>query len=82
MESFPNITLDNFDSVAYLGNLHTKQLLRVLKACRSCGGFYSPFDSSNGVTFEEVKGELAKREHIPNKKSQKNKTRKSKKEVV
>lgn len=67
MALLQNITLANFDSVAYLGKLHTKQLLQVLKACRGCGGSYYPFDSDDEVTYLEVKNELTKREHIPNK---------------
>lgn len=50
-----------------LGPVHTRQLLDYLKHARACGGWYSPWDGSTGYTIEELKAELATREHVPNK---------------
>jgi hypothetical protein len=48
---------------------HTKILLTWLKKARACGGAYDIFDNNSGINFtiEELKEELSKREHVPNK---------------
>ena len=58
----------------YLETLSTKELLGLLKSARKCGGSYNPFYDSGSApkdskwyTIDEIKTELAKREHIPNK---------------
>jgi hypothetical protein len=47
----------------------TRELLDWLRYSYAFNGFFSPCDShsSHGVTTEELKAELAKREHVPNK---------------
>jgi hypothetical protein len=53
-----------------LRNQHTRELLDWLKHARACGGFYIPCDPASGgpeYTIEELKAELATREHIPSK---------------
>jgi hypothetical protein len=52
-----------------LAGVHTKVLLSYLKGARKCGGFWSPSGDSNGFGFttDELKKELATREHVPNK---------------
>jgi len=51
-----------------LKNAHTRQLLKWLKRARH-GGLYSPCEQAPGtfLSIEEIKAELATREHIPNK---------------
>lgn len=60
--------IDKIKSKA-LKQAHTKVLLRWLKSARACGGAYDIFDDHSGInlTIEELKEELSKREHIPNK---------------
>lgn len=53
-----------------LTQLHTRELLQYLQSARACGGTYNPGDHDYGgifFTILEIKAELAKREHIPNK---------------
>ena len=52
-----------------LKEAHTRELLGWLRAARACGGSYSPCDESLGtfLSIEDLKGELATREHIPRK---------------
>lgn len=47
---------------------HTRTLLKWLNKARRCGLGYDPTDNGNSViSIKELKDELAKREHIPNK---------------
>lgn len=50
-------------------NLPTRLLLEYLNLARKFGGWYSPVDSHSdiGYTFDELKAEADKREHVPNK---------------
>ncbi|MCA1026980.1 hypothetical protein LCM23_12840 [Cytobacillus kochii] len=64
----------SIDYENYLKTLHTKELLRLLHSARHCGGSYNPFyengyafQGSKWYTIDEIKKELATREHIPNK---------------
>lgn len=50
-----------------LSSLHTRELLDYLACARKYGGWYSPYDGKCGYTIDEIKEELSKREHIPNK---------------
>ena len=52
-----------------LTKLSTRELLKWLANARRFGGWYSPCDSKSPFrsSFEEIKAELSKREHIPNK---------------
>lgn len=54
----------------HLEGLSTRELLVYLKFARRFYGWYCPWDHKydNVYTSEEIKTELAKREHIPNKK--------------
>ena len=56
-------------SYAPVESLPTRQLLDYLNLARKFGGWYSPVDSHSniGYTFDELKAEAAKREHVPNK---------------
>lgn len=49
--------------------LPTRQLLAYLKLARKMGGWYSPIgpNSRFGYNTEQLKAELATREHVPNK---------------
>ena len=50
-------------------NIHTKILLRYLAMTRKFGGWFSICEyGSYGFSSNELKEELAKREHIPSKK--------------
>lgn len=58
----------------YLKTLHTKELLGLLQSARKCGGGYNlfydsgyAFEGSKWYTIDEIKEELATREHVPNK---------------
>lgn len=58
----------------YLKTLRTKELLSLLQSARHCNGSYNPFydngyalEGSKWYTINEIKNELSKREHIPNK---------------
>lgn len=57
-----------WDAAKYLKTLHTRKLLDILKSCR-IHGFWDVIDKNSGhvVTLEELKTELATREHVPNK---------------
>jgi hypothetical protein len=59
--------------ICFLTTVHTKELLQWLNASRRCGGSYDPFYDGLGYSFSVklLKNELAKREHIPNKKEAK-----------
>lgn len=59
--------VNTWNPLEHLTKKHTKQLMGYLGMCRKFGGFYSPFDNANGVTIDQVKAELATREHVPNK---------------
>ena len=50
-------------------DMSTRELLFTLGKARACGGWYSPYDANGGpgYTVEELKAELAGREHVPNK---------------
>ena len=61
------IIVNTWNPVEHLKKKHTKQLLDYLDSCRKCGGRLSPFDNENSVTIDQVKAELATREHVPNK---------------
>jgi len=50
-----------------LTKVHTKKLLKYLEQARACGGSYTPNDWQTVYTVEELKKELATREHVPNK---------------
>ena len=54
---------------APIESLPTRLLLEYLALARKFGGWYSPVGSHSdiGYTYEELKAEAAKREHIPNK---------------
>jgi hypothetical protein len=55
-----------------LSQTHTRKLMQWLEKARKCGGGWSPWDNKMDViTFEDIKAELAKRPHIPNKKESK-----------
>ena len=63
-----NWTVINWNAREYLNSLHTKQLLKLLDSCRAVGGEYSVFYPRDTiVTTEQIKAELAAREHVPNK---------------
>jgi hypothetical protein len=50
----------------HLKELHTKELMKALKQARS--GSYSPFyPSGPHFSVDDIKVELATREHVPNK---------------
>lgn len=56
--------MHNFD----LSKIRTRKLLKWLNKARACGGGYDPTDNHGpAISTEELKEELAKREHIPNK---------------
>jgi hypothetical protein len=57
--------------IKHLKETHTKVLLQYLKHARACGGCYSPWEYGDGITIEQIKEELALREHVPNKKESK-----------
>lgn len=50
-----------------LATLSTRELMDYLDCARKFGGFYSPWEGSTGYTIEEIRAELATREHVPNK---------------
>lgn len=52
-----------------LKEAHTRILMSWLSKARACGGGYNPFDDNSefGFSIGELKIELSKREHIPNK---------------
>ena len=55
-----------------LKNIPTRLLLKWRDRCYACGGGYDPTENNNNVIpLERIKEELAKREHIPNKKEAK-----------
>lgn len=58
-----------------LKKVHTRQLISWLRKARATGGWYTPGDHKDpharGATIEQLKAELATREHIPNKKESK-----------
>lgn len=63
-----SITKD--EKLKRLESEHTKVLLSWLKSARACGGWWSPCGDSGsnfGYTTAELKAELAKRPHVPNK---------------
>jgi len=64
--------MSKWNPVEYLKSLHTKQLMPMLDACRACG--HDAYEVSNEpnyglrwVTKDQIKAELATREHVPNK---------------
>lgn len=60
-----NLNPENFKD---LTKIHTKVLLDWLNHARKCGGSYSPSGTYVDVfSIDELKAELATREHIPNK---------------
>lgn len=61
--------MKTFNATLYLEGKHTRQLLDLLQCCRRCGGRYDVLDNNSDwfVSISQVKAELAKREHIPNK---------------
>lgn len=65
--------MENDVRTKYLKETHTKVLLKDLEHARACGGRYSPWHPSSiePFTIEELKAELALREHVPNKKESK-----------
>jgi hypothetical protein len=56
-----------FDKVEHLNSLDTRELLMYLKYARKFGGRYSPWCHDEYYSTDEIKDELATREHIPNK---------------
>lgn len=57
-------------ALAHIKQAHTRELLLWLDLTRSFGGWYSPCQKSErhfGYRAEDIKAELATREHIPNK---------------
>ena len=54
---------------ALVENLSTRQLMSLLRRTYRTNGWYSPIDGNSpfGYTTEEIKAELATREHVPNK---------------
>jgi len=57
-----------FDPVEYLKGLHTKQLMNLRKAAHAHNGkTYIDYIQGSEVTIDQIKAELAKREHVPNK---------------
>lgn len=54
-----------------LSKKHTKVLLQWLASARRCGGSFDVCDNGGmpdtSVSIEQLKEELAKREHVPNK---------------
>lgn len=55
-----------------LSRIHTRELLAWRDKCYACGGSYDPTENHGPeVSIKEIKAELAKREHIPNKKEAK-----------
>lgn len=61
-------------SIETMKKTSTRQLLQWLNYARKCGGgFWSPSGSSGkyGYRWDDLKKELATREHIPNKKEAK-----------
>lgn len=51
----------------YLKTLHTKQLMNLRKEAIAIGGYVWTAYETNEVTIEQIKAELATREHVPNK---------------
>ena len=66
-----NLILDKTDKIKEktLKEAHTRILMSWLSKARACGGGYNPFDDNSefGFSIGELKIELSKREHIPNK---------------
>lgn len=60
----------NWDPVQWLKTQHTRELMGLRKSIYRCKGSYDVSDNHQGmtVTLEQLKAELATREHIPNKK--------------
>jgi len=61
-----------WNPASYLKSLHTKQLMHLLNHIRACNGHRyevnnNPNYGKSWVTIEEVKAELATREHVLNK---------------
>ena len=46
---------------------HTRVLLGYLRCAYRCGGYYYPCDYGSGISISDLRDELSKREHIPNK---------------
>ena len=62
--------MKTWNPTEYLKGLHTRQLLAHLQKCRVFHGRYDVLENDYSgweVTTEQVKAELATREHIPNK---------------
>ena len=63
------------DKHEYLRSIETRQLMSWRERAYACGGYYTPFNhhSNSAMLFsiEDLKAELATREHIPNKKEAK-----------
>lgn len=53
--------------VRILENISTRKLMKWRNFCYKFGGKYSPGEDSIYYNIDEVKNELDKREHIPNK---------------
>ena len=52
----------------YLSTVPTRRLLACLKAARVDGCYFlGEYGYGPSVSFDEIKAELAKREHVPNK---------------
>lgn len=50
-----------------LTRIHTRLLLKYLQKSRGLPYIVEPDDGDHGTTYDDIKAELAKREHIPNK---------------
>lgn len=55
----------------------TPELLNWLNHARAGGGYYSPFETNESFSLEEIKAELDTREHVPNKKERKENRRRA-----
>jgi len=58
---------NDWDEIAHIKATDTRTLLAYRDACCKFGGYYQIVDHGPAVHIENVKAELATREHIPNK---------------
>lgn len=69
MGMYPVTTDGVWNPTEYLKRCHTRVLMKYRDACCKFNGYYDIVGDNSGccVTKEQVKTELATREHIPNK---------------